>query len=128
MRPFATFFLLVAMAFAADEPSRAVATTQPTNARFQIVQSEITAKGTFKLDRFTGRVWQLLSTPNGHVWSAMNVQGVKGTDSTVARFQLFSSGLAYRFTYLLDTINGMCWELVSAEDSNDSWQMVLNVE
>jgi hypothetical protein len=53
---------------------------------------------------------------------------MKGTDSTVARFQLFSSGLAFKFTYLLDTLNGMCWELVSGEDSNDSWQMVLNVE
>ncbi len=34
-------------------------TTTPVGARFEIVQSELAAKWTFRLDRFTGRVSQL---------------------------------------------------------------------
>ena len=122
------FALFLTLALFGQEPTHTVFTVPPANARFQIVQSEMTAKGTFKLDRFTGRVWQLLGTPEGNIWSAMVVQGigVKGVESTAPRYQLFTSGLAYKFTYLLDTLNGTYWELVGSESSNDSWQLVLN--
>jgi hypothetical protein len=105
-----------------------VATVPPANARFEVVQSKMTAKGTFKLDRFTGRVWQFLRTDTVEIWSAMDVQGfgTKGIASSAPRFQIFTSGLAFRFTLLLDTQTGSCWQIVSTEKGNDSWQLLLS--
>jgi hypothetical protein len=58
----------------------------------------------------------------------MSIQGLstKGVvSSTSPRFQLFSSGLSLRYTYLLDTQTGTSWELYSAgENKNDGWQLV----
>ena len=42
-------------------------TVAPINARFEIVQSELAAKWTFRLDRFTGRIAQLVQTRDGRV-------------------------------------------------------------
>ena len=118
--------ILFKLTLFADDPTRTVVSAPPVNARFQIIQSELAAKATFKLDRFAGRVWQFLSTPDGNVWSLMHVEGMptKGIESVVPRFQIFSSGLALKFTYLLDTVSGSCWELAGSEKSNDAWQQV----
>jgi len=95
-------------------------TTPPPNARFEIVQSEVTAKSTYRLDRFTGHVDLLVkSETEGYSWEDMPVTGLPRTVSpTKARFQLFTSGIAVRFTFLLDTDTGKSWIVVS----DHTWQ------
>lgn len=39
-------------------------TSTPPDARYDVIQSQLAAKWTFRLDRFTGRVWQLVKTQN----------------------------------------------------------------
>lgn len=113
------------------------ATTTPEGARFQIVQSELAAKWTFILDRFTGRVFQLVTNESGDfVWQAMEVQGRDKTIRPIhARFQIFTSGVAARFTFLVDTNTGDTWQLTSTTESrpdgstqeDDIWVFISSV-
>jgi hypothetical protein len=96
-------------------------TTSPPNARFQIVQSELAAKWTFRLDRFTGQVDQLVLTKQGdNAWESMPVQDLPAVlPSAKARFQLFTSGIAAKHTFLLDTETGKTWTLTKAVRKQD---------
>jgi hypothetical protein len=96
-----------------DAPSVHQMTTTPTNARFEIVHSPLTAKWTFRLDRYTGNVAQLVKTASGgSAWESMTVMGLPKVDSSYGpRFVLLTSGLAARFTFLMDTQSGTTWEL-----------------
>lgn len=107
-------------------------TTPPPNARFEIVQSELTAKWTFRLDRFTGHVAQLVAVntdakegesvrPNGSVtWEDMSVIGIGLAEKpTRAHFQIFTSGIAAIHTFLIDTDTGKTWVLVKGQMKRD---------
>ena len=92
-------------------------TTTPENARYEIVQSEIVARWTFRLDRYTGHVAQLVSTKNdGNAWEDMEVEepGLARTP-TRAHFQIFTSGIAARHTFMIDTDTGKSWVLLSSK-------------
>ncbi len=82
-------------------------TTTPLDARYEIVQSELAAKWTFRLDRFTGRVHQLLKgSDRGSTWGALEVVGLESIEANKPRFSIFTSGLASRHTFLMDTLTG----------------------
>ena len=92
-------------------------TTPPVDARFEIVQSELAAKWTFRLDRFTGRVAQLsVDAADDSVvsWWDTPVVGLPQLENpTRARFQLFTSGIAAKHTFLIDTDTGKTWLMVN---------------
>lgn len=107
--------------------------TIPQSARYEIVQSHLAAKWTFRLDRSCGKVAQLVSTNNGGMtWENMYIEGWIGCGSVVKdeyikpKFQLFSSSLAAKHTFLMNTDNGNTWILVSKTktDGNNtySWE------
>ena len=49
-------------------------TTAPAGARFEIIQSELAAKWTFRFDRFTGHVAQLVKKDeDDNTWTEMTV-------------------------------------------------------
>jgi hypothetical protein len=125
MRRFALIAVAVGVfsvhVLAQDQPSNIhQQTTAPANARFEIVQSELAVKWTFRLDRFAGRVAQLVKTKEDDVaWERMEVVGLPAIPTpTRARFQLFTSGLAARNTFLIDTDTGKSWVMVSAKRKN----------
>lgn len=91
--------------------------TSPTGARYELIQSPLAAKWTFKLDRFAGRVWQLVRTKEDeNAWEEVPVAGfIPLVDGARPRFQIFSSGLAARHTFLIDSINGKTWVLTSTK-------------
>ena len=130
-----TFTLTCAAAsgFGQEGPSDAHrATTPPPGARFEIIQSELAAKWTFRLDRTTGQVFQLVKTKgDDFTWEEMEVAGRSvGSQPAQPRFQIFTSGLAARFTFLIDTNIGKTWQLVTSkerlpdgtEGENNIWQ------
>ncbi len=102
---------------AQENPAVHQQTTSPPNARFEIVQSELAARWTFRLDRFTGHVAQLSSTKDGDViWEEMQVVGLQPVRSSMqAHFQLFTSGIAARHTFLIDSDSGTTWMLVTGK-------------
>lgn len=129
-----TLFAISTLASGQNYPSPAhQQTTTNAGSRFEILQSPLAAKWTFRLDRFTGRVWQLVVTKNEeNSWEEMLVNGSPKIQSpTRPRFQLFTSGLAARHTFLLDSDTGKTWVVVTGtlKDKNgddfdyNAWQL-----
>jgi hypothetical protein len=110
-------------------------TNPPLNARFEIMQSELAAKFTFRLDRNTGHISQLVADPDGSLtWENMTVAALPIiTSPSRPRFQLFASGLAAKFTFMIDTDTGITWQLVTGDRTRAdgttyqvlSWQLLL---
>ena len=98
-------------------------TPQPREGRFAIVQSPLAAKWTFRFDRYTGNVDQLVKTRNGEVtWQKMLVLSLPDTSGTrEARFFVFTSGLAVRHTFLMDCQTGKTWILTSGPGDIVGW-------
>jgi hypothetical protein len=91
--------------------------TPPSDARYEIVESSLTVRDTFRLDRFTGRVWRIVSNGGGDdLWEEMTVENRPEVgNSSTARFQVFLSGLAVRYSLLLDTQTGETWEITKSK-------------
>lgn len=100
-------------------------TTLPPDARFEIAQSHIAVRWTFRLDRYNGRVQQLVKTQgDGLAWEPMpivNPPAVGAGDKP--RFQIVMSGLAARYAFLLDGQTGKTWQLVkAAKGDGNLWE------
>lgn len=95
-------------------------TSAPPNARFEILASPLAAKWTFRLDRYTGRIWQLVTNRDDeNTWEEMEVIRLpKAKTAARPRFQLFTSGLAARHTFLTDNDTGKTWVLASGKVTN----------
>jgi hypothetical protein len=121
--------LFSAIGYSQDTSDVHQQTVAPINARFEIVQSELSAKWTFRLDRFTGRVAQLVQTRDGGMaWQDTPVIGIPQISSPLrARFQVFTSGLAAIHTYLIDTETGRTWQLASEKGKNPDGSEFENV-
>ena len=111
------FALAVSVAFTlarSDASEVHQKTTLPEDARFEIVQSPLAAQWTFRLDRHTGHVFQLVKTQDdGKAWELMLVEDLPAIPdfSEEPRFAIFTSGLAARHTFLMDTVTGQSWVL-----------------
>jgi len=98
-----------------------------TGPRFEILQSTIAAKGTYRLDRHTGEVSQMQARGNKtEVWHQLRriPSLVQGEDSTIAgrpNYHLFLSTIAMRFTYLINTNTGATWELVEDTQTGEDY-------
>jgi hypothetical protein len=94
-------------------------TTAPLTSRFEMVQSTVVAKLTFKLDKCSGRVWQLVhTTADNFTWEGMFVSGLQQTSCGPSgmHYQIFLSGIAAKFAFLIDTDSGATWQLLSRKD------------
>ncbi len=89
-------------------------TVADPDSRYEIVQSQLAARWTFRLDRYTGEVMQLLlNKEKENIWVKVLVQDLPKIKSPAKpRFQIFTSGLAARHTFLLDTVTGKTWTLI----------------
>lgn len=98
-------------------------TNAPDGSRFEVVQSELAARWTFRLDKKCGHVGQLVSTEgSGVAWQEMQVLGLPTCPATSGlHYQIFTSGLAARHTFLIDTISGRSWILAQTGD-NAVWE------
>ena len=94
-------------------------TSPPPNSRFEVIQSPLAAKWTFRLDRYSGRVWQLVKTKDDdNKWEEMPVVDRPKPSAPKPRFQLFTSGLAARHTFLIDADTGKTWLVVTGKRKN----------
>jgi hypothetical protein len=95
-------------------------TSLTSTARFEILQSSLAAKWTFRLDRYSGRVWQLVQTKDDDLtWEEMTVINLPKIETAAKpRFQLFTSGLAARHTFLMDNETGKTWVVVTSKRTN----------
>jgi hypothetical protein len=90
-------------------------TTPPPEARYEIISSELAAKHTFRLDRFTGQTAQLVMQDDSTLtWELILKQTHPLGDTRTpgrANYQMFSSGLAARYTFLINVNTGSTWQI-----------------
>lgn len=110
---------ITSIAFAQNKDANIhTSTTVGNQSRYEIVQSTLAARWTFRLDKVCGNIGQLVSTKNeGVTWESMLVLGLPKCQSDgKIRYQLFTSGMAARHTYLLNTENGKSWQIRTIKD------------
>lgn len=96
--------------------------TLSASARYEIVQSPLAAKWTFRLDRVCGNISQLVSTQKETTaWEPMAIYNMaKCNNDGKIRYQLFTSGLAARHTFLMNTESGKTWLLTTYKGKDDN--------
>jgi hypothetical protein len=102
-------------------------TISPTD-RFEIVQSHLAAKWTFRLDKMCGFVSQLVKTmDDGAAWESMSIEKLPTCQRDgKTHYQLLSSSLAARHTFLMNTDTGTSWVLVvrkNKEGAESVWAL-----
>jgi len=115
---FFSLYVLLYVAFAARGQEIHNQTSPPPNAKFEIVQAQTAAKWAFRLNRFTGQVSQLVKTSKGNQsWENMRViDAPKVSTNSYPHFQIFLSGLAAKYSFLIDTDSGKTWVLATLTD------------
>ncbi len=93
--------------------------------RYQIVQSPIAARGTYKVDTYKGNVYQLVVDKNDNeTWELLSRIGNSYDDNQVygqRNYEIFLSTLAMRFTYLINLNTGATWQLVQDPDTEENF-------
>lgn len=108
-----------ALADVGDHTGIPQASATPPSGRYEIVRSSLFARLTFKLDKFTGRVWELVERKDEQLaWEPMEVASPSQVPqtSTVPRFQISLSGILARDSFLLDSLSGTVWIYTVATD------------
>jgi hypothetical protein len=98
-----------------------VTTTVSPSARYEIVQSELAAKWTFRLDRVCGRVYQLIHTTGDDElgWGVIAAERRAACqEDGRTHYQLFTSSLAAKFQFLMNSDTGATWVLTERKRSN----------
>ena len=94
--------------------------TSQTGGRYEIIQSNIKRSLFFKLDKFTGDVYQFVSTSDGgYTWQKINVEG-KGLGSLnkSITYQLFMGGMMAADCILLNIVTGETFMLFEDSKTN----------
>jgi hypothetical protein len=129
-----TFVLFLAQLVSGQDRVVHDRSTAPPNGRYEIVESPVLARLTFKLDRYAGRVWQLVvDKEDRFLWEPMQVQGMPAVATQAPRFQIFVGGRQAKHTFLLDSQSGTTWECVIVPETESSpsynvWTRVPNTE
>lgn len=93
--------------------------------RFSIIQSTLAAKGTYKLDSYTGDIYQMvLSSSGDETWQKLRRQPHSTPDTqndNATNYTLFLSTLAMKFTYLMNVNTGATWQLVQDPQSEENF-------
>jgi hypothetical protein len=102
-----------------DDPPIHERTVAPPNARYEIAQSAVMMRLTFRLDRYTGKIDQLVKSSDEMLgWEPMLVVGLPEKTGNRPRFQLFMSGTLARVTLLLDSDTGKTWMLTKIKNED----------
>lgn len=115
------FFICIALTGYSQDRKYPVM-TDTEGGRWEIVQSPIIRKCTIKLDKFTGKTYQLVLTSNGEdvTWQEIMWIGelLEENNKNVINYQIFMSGLVARDCFLINIHTGKTWVLTSDETMN----------
>jgi hypothetical protein len=125
-------FLLLGWGRAAQGQTEFVqheSTGVPSSSRYEIVQSSLLVRSTFRVDKYLGVVDQLVITKDSALtWQPMARWQHPNSDPRHAgqvNYQLFLSGIANRYTFLMNLNNGSTWQLAMTADSDLVWDPLI---
>ena len=109
-----------------QETSRSQFSSVPDASRFEIIQSEIAAKITLKIDKYTGNVFQMVKGNKGLFWQLIESEIHPEDKATVDKvnYQVFTSGIAIRMTYLINVNTGATWQLSESDEIGVFWKIL----
>lgn len=120
------FLLVVSTIYA--QGSLSISTSVVDSARYEIIQSPLESSFTFKLDKFSGHIFQLVRTKLREMhWEDMLVKDlhtIELDEILYPRFQIFMGVMGTADTYLLDTKTGVVWQLQKGSDGSWVWNMM----
>jgi hypothetical protein len=113
----------ISFSFISSAQSRNITHTSSSlgsQARYEIIQSTLAARWTFRLDRVCGNVSQIVTAQSENMtFERTPVIGLpKCAPDGKIRYQIFTSGIAAMHTYLLNTDTGKAWQLQSNKDKD----------
>lgn len=93
--------------------------TSTTGGRYEFLQSTIVRKSSFLLDKYSGRIWQMVKDRNDNTTfeSVYREQSSKEVASSKINFQLYMGGMMAKDCFLIDLNNGTVWQLL--QDPSD---------
>ena len=115
-------FIFISLGAMAQIEKHPYVSTSQTGGRFEIIQSPIARRLTFRLDKYTGEVFQYVLGKDdkplwekiSNVWLSLILDKDKKQD--YIKFQLFMGGIAVADCFLLDIETGITFNLY--EDPN----------
>lgn len=120
----AIFLLIGCIAFTAStiaqDTERHSQSTSLVGGRYEIIMSDKAAKYSFRIDKFRGDVYLLVNTDKGEIgWEKMHVEAslFDPNSSDSINYQLYMSGIASKYTFLMNVNTGTTWQLV--EDTSN---------
>jgi hypothetical protein len=106
-------------------------TLAPADARFEIIQTNSNIRATLKLDKYTGTVYELVRNKDlvrardeEFAWSVTKrLQHPQDkTDSlSVVNYQITTSAVGVRYTFLININTGATWKLSADPDKEQSY-------
>lgn len=122
------FFILVIVSLAhqawPQETNRNQFSSAPNTARYEIVQSELGARITLKIDKYLGMVYLLVQGDPKLHWRLMDIENKEAGTLDKVNYQIFTSGLGVRFTFLLNINTGSTWQLVEDPEYGLFWTVL----
>jgi len=121
-------WLHIPEASSALETAQQVSSDYPSDSRFITIQLPLIAKATFLFDRFEGVSYQLVSMEEGGLaWQpVLKLPNILDTNQSIGKvnYMCFFSGLASRFTFLVNLRSGATWQLCEDEKVRLFWNPV----
>jgi len=104
-----------------QDNSQNQSTTLSDNSRFEIIQSELAVKLTFKIDKFNGKVYLLVQSGKDLTWQLMYIEKQDNdiVKENQVNYQIFTSGLGIKYTFLMNVNSGITWELAKDTESDE---------
>lgn len=101
--------------------------TSFSGGRFEFVMSDLVASNSFKIDKYTGNVYQLVKRNDDSLTWELLLRESSDNDrrfDNKINYQLYMSGMAVRFCYLLNTNTGITWQLVRLKDNTLFFELI----
>lgn len=116
-------FFINILGFSQNDTYSSLQTTM--DGRYEIIQSPIARKLTFKIDKVEGNVWQLVQTSSGGVaWQTIHVALIIADDKEANsnNYRFFFSGIALKDCFIYNVKTGRCWVLVESSNKELSFE------
>ncbi len=120
---FIVLFLVALPLIGLKAENSGMVSTSQTGGRYEIIQSNMSRKLFFKLDKYTGEVFQFVKTDSEvfrYMWKKIDVQGKMDEDNpNVINYQLFLGGIAVADCILLNINTGKTYKLYEDSDTKE---------
>jgi hypothetical protein len=117
-----------AVAYAQLPKQEPVATSPPAFAVYELIQNSRARKETYLLNRYTGDSWQLVETTRRYAWQKISKE-VHNEDAVPKDwaepvYQVSTSGLTVKGTYMVNVITGATWLLFEDPSKGLFWGVI----